>query len=63
MIGAKNTLDTVLVKAPHRKETFSEQELEDFARCADPVTGPMYFMDNFFTYSTSCSGQDVVSSI
>ena len=48
MIGAKNTLDTVLVKAPHRKETFSEQELEDFARCADPVTGPMYFMDNFF---------------
>jgi inorganic triphosphatase YgiF len=30
MIGAKNTLDTVLVKAPHRKETFSEQELEDF---------------------------------
>ena len=48
MIGAKNTLDTVLVKAPHRKETFSEQELEEFARCADPVTGPMYFMDNFF---------------
>ena len=41
-------LETVLVKAPHRRETFSEQELEDFARCADPVTGPMYFMDNFF---------------
>jgi len=48
MIGAKNTLDTVLVKAPHRKETFTEQELEEFARCADPVDGPMYFMDNFF---------------
>ena len=41
-------MDTVLVKAPHRKETFTEQDLEDFARCADPVNGPMYFMDNFF---------------
>lgn len=48
MIGAKNTLDTVLVKAPHRKETYSERELEEFAKCADPITGPMYFMDNFF---------------
>lgn len=48
MIGAKSTLDTVLVKAPHRRETYTEQELEDFARCADPVDGPMHFMDNFF---------------
>ena len=48
MIGAKNTLDTVLVKAPHRRETYTEQELEDFARCADPDDGPMHFMDNFF---------------
>lgn len=49
MIGPKpNTLDAVLVKAPHRRETYSESELEQFARCADPVTGPMYFMDNFF---------------
>jgi hypothetical protein len=48
MIGMKNTLDTVLVKAPHRREIYTEQELEEFARCADPVDGPMYFMDNFF---------------
>ena len=48
MIGMKGTLDTVLVKAPHRKEVFTEQELEEFARCADPVNGPMYFLDNFF---------------
>ena len=41
-------LDTILVKAPHRRETYTEQELEEFARCADPITGPMYFMDNFF---------------
>jgi hypothetical protein len=48
MIGMKGTLDTVLVKAPHRKQVYTEQELEEFARCADPVDGPMYFMDNFF---------------
>jgi hypothetical protein len=44
----KSHLETVLVKAPHRKQTYTEQELEEFARCADPVTGPMHFMDNFF---------------
>jgi hypothetical protein len=47
MSTARN-LETVLVKAPHRRETFTEQELTEFALCADPVTGPMYFMDNFF---------------
>ena len=44
----RNQLETVLVKSPHRREVFSEQEIEEFARCADPVTGPMYFMSNFF---------------
>jgi hypothetical protein len=47
-MSIKPGLDAVLVKAPHRKETYTEQELEEFARCADPVDGPMYFMDNFF---------------
>jgi len=49
MIGMKsNTLDTVLVKAPHRRQVYSEQELTEFAMCADPINGPMYFLDNFF---------------
>ena len=37
-----------LVKAPHRRTTFTDQQLREFALCADPVTGPHYFMDNFF---------------
>jgi hypothetical protein len=41
-------LETVLVKAPHRKEVYTEDELIEFAKCADPVTGPLYFMDHFF---------------
>ncbi len=49
MIGMQSkNLDAVLVKSPHRRETYTEQELEEFARCADPEDGPMYFMDNFF---------------
>lgn len=41
-------LEGVLVKAPHRKQVFTEDQLDQFVRCADPDTGPMYFMDNFF---------------
>lgn len=49
MIGMKpNSLETVLVKTPYRRETFTDHELMEFAKCADPVTGPMYFMDNYF---------------
>lgn len=40
--------ETVLVKTPHRQETYTEQQLREFALCADPITGPQYFMDNFF---------------
>jgi hypothetical protein len=43
-----STLDTVLVKAPHRRETYTDQELAEFAACADPVTGPLCFMDHYF---------------
>ena len=37
-----------LAKTPYKKETYTEQQLREFALCADPVTGPAYFMDNFF---------------
>jgi hypothetical protein len=44
----KPNLDSVLVKAPHRRLPYTDQQLEEFVCCADPVTGPMYFMDHFF---------------
>jgi hypothetical protein len=47
-MSIKPGLDTVLVKSPHRKETYTQQEIQEFMLCADPVTGPMYFMDHFF---------------
>jgi hypothetical protein len=43
-----STLESVLVKKAHSPTIFNEQQIEEFMRCADPVTGPAYFLDNFF---------------
>jgi len=48
MISPPRQQEPTLVKAPHRKEIYTDQELQEFALCADPVTGPLYFMDHFF---------------
>ena len=40
--------ETQLVKTPYKNTVFSDDQLKEFVACADPVTGPMYFMDNFF---------------
>jgi len=37
-----------LVKAPYRRQHWTDEQLTEFMACADPVTGPQYFMDNFF---------------
>jgi len=42
------SLEGVLVKAPHRRQPYTEQQIEEFVKCADPITGPHYFMSNFF---------------
>jgi hypothetical protein len=42
------SLEGVLVKAPHRRHPYTEQQIDDFVACADPNTGPQYFMNHFF---------------
>jgi hypothetical protein len=37
-----------LAKTPYKKQVYTKKQLEEFAACADPVTGPEYFMDNYF---------------
>ena len=37
-----------LVKTPYQPVEYTDQELREFAACADAATGPAYFMDNFF---------------
>lgn len=42
------TLEGVLIKAPHKRQQFSEAQLTDFISCASPDSGPEYFMNNYF---------------
>lgn len=42
------TIENALVKRPHMQESWTEFELKEFAKCADPITGPAYFMNNYF---------------
>jgi len=41
-------LETAIIKAPYKRMSYTEQQIQELARCADPVTGPQYFMDNYF---------------
>ena len=45
---AKGSLENVIVKRAYQTENFTEQQILEYARCCDPITGPEYFMDNFF---------------
>ena len=42
------SLENVIVKRAYQTENFTEQQILEIAKCADPVTGPQYFMDNYF---------------
>lgn len=41
-------MEGVLVKKAHKKHTYTDKQIAEFASCMDPVTGPEYFMRNFF---------------
>jgi hypothetical protein len=42
------SLEGVIVKRAHQVESYTEQQIIEIARCADPVNGPQYFLDNYF---------------
>jgi len=41
-------MEGVLVKKAHKKHTYTDKQIAEFAACMDPITGPEYFMRNFF---------------
>jgi hypothetical protein len=43
-----SNVESVLVKKAHKKITYTDKQIAEFAACMDPVTGPEYFMRNFF---------------
>ena len=42
------SLEGVLIKQPHRRMPYTEQQVDEFVKCADPESGPTYFMSHFF---------------
>jgi hypothetical protein len=40
--------DTSIIKSPYQKVNFSEDQIVEFMKCADPDSGPEYFMSNYF---------------
>lgn len=42
------SLEGVLVKKAHLIESFTTEHILEFAKCADPITGPEYFMSTYF---------------
>jgi Terminase large subunit, T4likevirus-type, N-terminal len=42
------SLENVIVKKANQVESYTEQQVLEFARCADPVSGPQHFMENYF---------------
>lgn len=40
--------ETAIIKTPYQKMSYTEQQILELAKCTDPVTGPEYFMDNYF---------------
>jgi len=51
------SLDGVLIKKANQKQHYARQEMMEFARCADPINGPHYFMDNYFPIQHPTKGK------
>jgi hypothetical protein len=41
-------LETAIIKTPYKKMSYTEEQIREIARCADPVGGAQYFMDSYF---------------
>ncbi len=37
-----------IIKSPYQRVNMTEEQIREFVKCADPVDGPRYFMDNYF---------------
>jgi len=51
------SLDGVLVKKAHKKEKFTQEQFEEFAKCAHPETGIFYFMEHYFNIQHPTQGR------
>lgn len=55
------SLEGALIKRAHQLDSFTKDQLQEFARCADPITGPAYFMSNYFYIQHPTKGKMLFS--
>jgi len=41
-------LATAIIRNPYQKMAMTPEQIAEFVKCADPVSGPRYFMSNYF---------------
>jgi len=51
------TLEGVIVKRPHQQEKYTIQQLKDFATCANPKSGILHFLSNYFYVQHTTRGR------
>ena len=51
------SLDGVLTKKANKKETFTNEQVEDLLKCMDPKKGPIYFMKQFMKIQHPTKGE------
>jgi len=45
---ASKNLDGNLIKKAHKQQRWTQEQIEELAKCQDPHQGPHYFMNNYF---------------
>lgn len=51
--------ENALVKSAYKKIAYTEQDFNEFRNCADKITGPEYFMRNFFYIKLGPGGRSL----
>ena len=51
------SLDGVIIKKANRGQQFTEKQLDKFIKCANPVTGPEYFLKNYLFIQHPVAGK------
>jgi hypothetical protein len=46
-----------LIKKPYLRMSYTSEEIVHLQKCADPITGPMYFLENFFYIQHAIRGR------
>jgi hypothetical protein len=58
---SKGTVANNLVKQPYSTENYTPEQFAEFMACCDPITGPEYFLRNFFYIQSEKTGRQLFS--